>query len=110
MARLAHEDPVVACDEAGTQLLDAARRLDDAIEHVASTIDPERGHVSDAVVATLAPPADDGLARCIASHAQGDGVPPLALLWAREFVATVQQRVLTLERAAAPAADVAATS
>ena len=102
VARLSHDDPVVGCGDAGQELFTAATTLEGAIGHVADTIDPERGHVSDAVRTTLAPPADHGLAACINAHAHGDGVPPIALLWAREFVATVQQRVLSLESSDEP--------
>jgi uncharacterized membrane protein YccC len=102
LARLAREDPEPGCDDARHQLAAAGLELAAAIEQVAGVLDQGRTDGTGAVLGPFTPPATEGLCNCIAAHVDDDQHPPVALLWAREFLSTVQQRLTTLDASRQP--------
>jgi len=95
--RLAAGGPAAGCTLACDELARAGEAVGVAVEQVAAGLGSRRGHLVEPVAHSFARPASDGLRACVAERVEGGGPMPIALLWTREFLTVVQDRVASLD-------------
>jgi len=86
LERLAADGPLDGCSEARDALARAGEEVDAAIDVLS-------GHLEPPTVATFDAPATSELCTCLTAAARAGADLPIRLLWAREFVGVVEQRL-----------------
>ena len=86
LERLAADGPLDGCSEARGALARAGEEVDAAIDVLS-------GHLEPPTVATFDAPATSELCTCLTDAARAGADLPIRLLWAREFVGVVEQRL-----------------
>jgi hypothetical protein len=86
LERMAFDGPLSGCAEARAALGRAG-------EQVHAALDTLSGHLEPPTIATFHAPATGELCACLVEAARGGADVPIRLLWAREFVGVVEQRL-----------------
>ncbi|HEX5588440.1 MAG TPA: FUSC family protein, partial [Acidimicrobiia bacterium] len=94
--RLAADGRFAGCADARAELEQAGHDVDVAIRRVVDRLGSSPDQRDAPHAATFTPPATDGLCACVRERAANDVEPPIALLWTREFLTVVQERLATL--------------
>jgi hypothetical protein len=83
---MAADGPLDGCVEARAALSHAGSEVDAALEALS-------GHLEPPTIAAFDAPATDELCACLTEAAAEGAEVPIRLLWAREFVGIVEQRL-----------------
>jgi uncharacterized membrane protein YccC len=86
LERMATDGPLDGCAEARAALSHAGTQVDAALEALS-------GHLEPPTIADFDAPATDELCACLTEAAYAGADVPIRLLWAREFVGIVEQRL-----------------
>jgi uncharacterized membrane protein YccC len=95
LERMAADGPLDGCAEARAALGSAASAVDVALEGLSR-------HLEAPPITAFDPPATDELRTCMTEAALAGGDLPIRLLWAREFVGIVAQRLAPHEGVTSP--------